>query len=75
MKLPRVVFLTLVLAGTDVSISAAREWYVKPKHAFKNSHPRDILDQLLDIARYKRLKPTATPEMIDRACSAYFADL
>jgi predicted ATPase with chaperone activity len=52
-----------------------QEWYRKPGRALKNSHPRDVLDQLLDIARYKRLSPTATPEMIDRACAAYFADL
>jgi energy-coupling factor transporter ATP-binding protein EcfA2 len=52
-----------------------REWYVKPRREFKNSHPRDILDQLLDIAKYKRLRPVATPDMIDRACSAYFANL
>jgi predicted ATPase with chaperone activity len=56
-------------------VHLVREWYVKSHRAFKNSHPRDILDQLLDIASYKRLKPVATPEMIDRACSAYFADL
>ena len=56
-------------------IHLVREWYVKPKRTFKNSHPRDILDQLLDIARYKRLEPAATPEAIDQACVAYFADL
>ena len=52
-----------------------REWYVKPQRDFRNCHPRDIVDELLDIARYKRLRPLATPEMIDQACSAYFADL
>jgi predicted ATPase with chaperone activity len=56
-------------------IHMVREWYVKPKRDFKNSHPRDVLDQLLDTAKYKRLKPVATPEMIDLACLAYFADL
>ena len=50
------------------------EWYVKSQRDFENSHPGDILYQLLDIAKYKRLRPVATPEMIDRACSAYFAD-
>jgi predicted ATPase with chaperone activity len=56
-------------------VHLVRKWYVKPQRAFKNCHPRDILDQLMDIAKYKQLKPVATPEMIDRACSAYFADL
>jgi energy-coupling factor transporter ATP-binding protein EcfA2 len=56
-------------------VHMVREWYLKPKRDFKNSHPRDILDQLLDIAKYKCLRPVTTPEMVDRACSAYFADL
>jgi hypothetical protein len=56
-------------------VHLVREWYVKPQRGFKNCHPRDIVDQLMDIAKFKRLKPVATPEMIDRACSAYFADL
>jgi hypothetical protein len=59
----------------DGFIHLIQEWYRKPGRALKNSHPRDVLDQLLDIARYKRLSPVATPEMIDRACAAYFADL
>lgn len=56
-------------------VHLVREWYARPKRDFRNAHPRDILDQLLDIARYKSLEPAATPEMIDMACSAYFADL
>jgi hypothetical protein len=59
----------------DGFIHLVQTWYAKPKRSFKNSHPRDIVDQLLDISRYKRLEPVATPDMIDRACSAFFADL
>jgi hypothetical protein len=50
-------------------------WYIRSNRELKNSHPRDILDQLLDVAKYKRLRPVASAEMLDRACSAYFADL
>jgi predicted ATPase with chaperone activity len=56
-------------------VHLVREWYVNRNRTFRNSHPRDILDQLRDIAIYKHLDPVATPEMIDMACSAYFADL
>jgi predicted ATPase with chaperone activity len=52
-----------------------REWYLKPQRPFRNCHPRDILDQLLDICRYKHLKPEGSPELIDLAASSYFADL
>jgi len=56
-------------------VHLVREWYVKSKRDFTNSHPRDILDQLMDIVKYKRLEPVVTPQMIDEACSAYFVDL
>jgi predicted ATPase with chaperone activity len=52
-----------------------QHWYESQNRDFKNSHPRDILDQLLDIARYKRFEPVANPVMLERACTAYFADL
>jgi predicted ATPase with chaperone activity len=56
-------------------VHLVRNWYVKPKRSFKACHPRDILDQMMDIAKYKQLEPEITPDMIDRACSAYFAEL
>ncbi len=59
----------------EAFVHLVRNWYVKPKRPLRNCHPRDILDQLIDIAKYKKLEPRVTPEMIDRACSAYFAEL
>jgi predicted ATPase with chaperone activity len=59
----------------DGFVHLVREWYVKRRRDFKCCHPRDVLDQLLEFARYKHLKPVTTPEMIDVAASAYFADL
>jgi predicted ATPase with chaperone activity len=56
-------------------IHLVREWYAKQQPPFKNCHPRDILDQLQDYARYKHLQPIATSDMIDVAASSYFADL
>jgi len=38
-------------------------------------HPRDILDQMIDIARYLNRPPQLNKEMIDRACEAYFVKL
>ncbi|NDJ86864.1 MAG: hypothetical protein GYB66_13355 [Chloroflexi bacterium] len=38
-------------------------------------HPRDILDQLLDMARYLNRPPELKKELIDRAADAYFVDL
>lgn len=42
---------------------------------FRGCHPRDLLEHLLDIALYEGAAPRATPEVIDRACAAYFVEL
>jgi len=52
-----------------------QEWYVKKDRRFRSVHPRDILDQLLDISRYLNRPPQLTKELIDRACEAYFVQL
>ncbi len=48
------------------------EYYVKPKRKPRGVHPRDILDELVDIARFGNMPPTLSQDLIDRACRAYF---
>jgi predicted ATPase with chaperone activity len=52
-----------------------QEWYVKRNRKLRASHPRDLCDQILDIASYLSIEPAMTREMIDRAAQAYFVDL
>jgi predicted ATPase with chaperone activity len=52
-----------------------QEWYIKPNRKLRASHPRDLCDQILDIARYMSLEPAMTRELIDRACESYFVEL
>ncbi len=52
-----------------------QEWYVRQERKFRSVHPRDILDQMIDIARYLNRPPQLNKEMIDRACEAYFVKL
>ena len=52
-----------------------QEWYLKRNRPLRAVHPRDILDQLIDIARYMNRPPALSKELIDRACDAYFVDL
>jgi len=37
-------------------------------------HPRDLLDQVMALCRYRNVEPVITPELIDAACRAYFVD-
>jgi predicted ATPase with chaperone activity len=48
------------------------EHYIKPKRKPRAVHPRDILDELIDIARFRNVVPTMSKELIDAACRAYF---
>jgi predicted ATPase with chaperone activity len=52
-----------------------QEWYIKPERKLRASHPRDICDQILDIARYLSVEPTMSKDLIDRAASSYFVEL
>jgi predicted ATPase with chaperone activity len=52
-----------------------QEYYLKVNRKLRASHPRDICDQLLDIARYLSTEPVMSKEMIDRAAAAYFVDI
>jgi hypothetical protein len=52
-----------------------QEWYIKQDRKLRAVHPRDILDQMIDISRYLNRPPQLTKEMIDRACEAYFVKL
>ncbi len=52
-----------------------QEWYIKPKRPVRAVHPRDILDQLIDIARYLNRPPKLTKDLLDAAAAAYFVDL
>ncbi len=52
-----------------------QEWYIKRGRKMRASHPRDLCDQLVDIARYLGEEPAMTPEMLDRAAESYFVEI
>jgi hypothetical protein len=52
-----------------------QEWYIRRNRKLRGSHPRDICEQLLDIAHYLDVEPDMSNEMIDRAGRAFFVDL
>lgn len=48
------------------------ENYINAKRKPRAVHPRDIMDELIDIARYRGVQPTMSKELLDLACKAYF---
>jgi predicted ATPase with chaperone activity len=52
-----------------------KEHYMKHDRAKRGCHPRDLIDQVIDIARYLDIAPLLSRDLIDQACNAYFVDL
>ena len=51
-----------------------REWYGRQGIHPRACHPRDILDHMVDIARFYQGKAELTVNLVDRACRSYFLD-
>ena len=52
-----------------------QEWYVKRNRPLRSNHPRDIIEQILDVSAYLGLEPALNKELVDRACDSYFVEL
>jgi hypothetical protein len=55
--------------GVDYLIE---KWYRPTKRPFRMCQPRDILDQMISIAKYNMERVNFSPDLIDAACLTYF---
>ena len=55
--------------GVDYLIT---KWYKPVKRPFRMCQPRDILDQMMSIAKYNMERVNFSPDLIDAACDTYF---
>jgi hypothetical protein len=51
-----------------------RRHYMPYNRHMRSCQPRDILDQVSALCRYRGEEPTITRELIDAACHSYFVD-
>ena len=51
-----------------------RRHYGPTRRPMRACHPRDILDQVTALCRYRGIQPSITRELLDRACASYFVD-
>ncbi len=49
-----------------------RRHYAPAGRPLRACHPRDLLDQVTALCRYRGITPTITRELLDAACAAYF---
>jgi len=52
-----------------------QEYYIKKNRPLRANHPRDLIDQLIDVASYMGSEPRMSKEMLDLAAESYFVDL
>ena len=52
-----------------------QEHYLKAKREPKKVQPRDLLDQIVDAAKYLGVPPAMSKELLDQAVEAYFVKL
>jgi hypothetical protein len=51
-----------------------RRHYGPAGRPLRACHPRDILDQVTALCRYRGIEPAITRELLDAACASYFVD-
>jgi hypothetical protein len=51
-----------------------RQHYLPANRPLRACHPRDLLDQVTALCRYRGEEPTLNRENLDAACAAYFLD-
>ena len=48
------------------------KWYYPTSRPFRMCQPRDLLDQMMSIAKYNMERLNFSPDLIDAACATYF---
>jgi len=51
-----------------------RRHYQPFGRAMRACHPRDLLDQVTALCRYRGIEPVITRDLLDAACASYFID-
>lgn len=49
--------------------------YPRRKLELRAVHPRDLIDQVIDFARFTRTQPTMSRELLAAACKSYFVEM
>jgi predicted ATPase with chaperone activity len=55
--------------GVDYLIE---KWYRPTKRPYRMCQPRDLLDQMISMAKYNMERVNFSPDLIDAACATYF---
>jgi predicted ATPase with chaperone activity len=51
-----------------------RAYYERRNIQMRACHPRDLVEQVVDMCRYQQREPLITRDMLDAACASYFLE-
>ncbi|MCA1560488.1 MAG: ATP-binding protein [Acidobacteria bacterium] len=51
-----------------------RKYYQPRRLQMRACHPRDLVDQVVDMCRYQKKTPLISRELLDAACASYFLE-
>jgi hypothetical protein len=51
-----------------------RTYYQPRKLQMRACHPRDLIEQIVDMCRYQQREPLITRDLLDAACASYFLE-
>jgi hypothetical protein len=51
-----------------------RKYYQPRRLQMRACHPRDLIEQVVDMCRYQGRQPNITRELLDAACASYFLE-
>ncbi|HEX5480081.1 MAG TPA: hypothetical protein VFY79_10220, partial [Dehalococcoidia bacterium] len=60
---------------TSAAMYLIDQYYTRAGRGFKGSHPRDIVDLVMDICAYHGETPVFSRKYLDAACNSYFVSL
>ena len=58
----------------ELVASLHRRHYLASGRPLRACHPRDLLDQVSALCRYRTITPTVSDALLDEACASYFID-
>jgi len=59
----------------EIFVYLMQKHYIDVDRPLRSCHPRDILDQIVDISTFLGMRPVLSRQFIDAACEAYFAEV
>ena len=63
-----------VIYDDDAVTHLIQKHYLDAKRLMRSCHPRDLVDQIADRAKFLGIPPVVSKETVDRACETYFVE-